>query len=167
MVQTVQGLSHYNNVKSQVNFKGKNDKEKSPVKSAPAVASSFIPGTGQMMNGEWGKGLGIMGGYVGLGGLAAAGQIDTFKNIGMNVAHNAGKSKAVMNTVKNVRGPAAIVVAGLGALALSIYSISDAVKGANKDLVKPNQNKVVIETTGTEDVSKQKKVGVKLDIQEG
>lgn len=149
-----------------VSFQGHKKDKPSQVKSGPAVASAFIPGSGQMMNGEWGKGLGILGGIIGLNVISVASTLDAMKNAGMHTVKNLPKSQAAVNIMKNIRGPVGAVVAGVGGLALMIYSISDAVKGANKHLEKPSHHKIIIKAPQKSDDVQQRKLGVQLDIQD-
>ena len=78
------------------------------------IASWFIPGLGQAINGQWGKGLGFLGGTVGLGVIAATtGVLGALKNnLSTMVASSLGLS--------------------LGYLGLTIWSVIDAVKNAKQ-----------------------------------
>lgn len=79
------------------------------------IASGFIPGLGQMVNGEWGKGLAFFG-------------TNLLTSILLGT-HTAG-------------GVLKDVVLGAVGLGISIFSIVDAVKGAKKQetVVVPKQN---------------------------
>ena len=72
------------------------------------IASTFLPGLGQAINGQWGKGIGY---FLGVNALAFAAQFAGFK----------GKLVGAL-------------VAGVGALGLGITSIVDAVKNAKSEV---------------------------------
>jgi len=82
------------------------------------IASFFIPGLGQIINGQSGKGIGIIAGDV---ALVAGGII-----IGMACTKTNDQGKAVTST----GGAVALVACLAGSLALDIWSIFDAVKVA-------------------------------------
>ena len=82
------------------------------------LASWFCPGLGQAINGEWGKGLGIFLGQLGLGFIAG---FSGAKNI------MAGKPKSM----------AVSIVTLLGAAGLGIWSVIDAVKNAKSEVLVP------------------------------
>ena len=87
----------------------------------PAVAglvSFFIPGLGQMISGETGRGLGFLGGSVGCAILTGVGY-------GTFVSNNLNNSGTV-----STAGLPLMMVGALGGAAVGIWSIVDAVKVA-------------------------------------
>ena len=80
------------------------------------LASAFVPGLGQAINGQWGKGIGF---FLGTGALYAAGMASGI--IGMG-----GKNPA--------KGIGAMFALSAGCLGLGIASIVDAVKNAKSEV---------------------------------
>ncbi len=83
------------------------------------VASFFIPGLGQMISGETGRGLAFLGGSIGCGVLTAVGYAQF-------VVYNAGNTPSEMTTV----GLPYMFAGILGGTVVSIWSIVDAIKVA-------------------------------------
>ena len=83
------------------------------------VASFFIPGLGQMLSGETGRGLGFLGGTVASGVLAGVGMAQFYD---ANVNTNS-------STVSS-EGAGLMIAGALAAAAINIWSIVDAVRVA-------------------------------------
>ena len=91
------------------------------------IASTFIPGLGQAINGQWGKAAGFFGGSIALDLLSGA----TAMLIPMASGKKAAKTGAI--------GALAAYVALMG---VRIWSVVDAVKGAksNREIVVMKDN---------------------------
>ena len=116
------------------------------------IASYFLPGLGQLINGEGtGKVLGFFGSSMALG-LLAYGSIlsmgrNIFDNIDSTFSEILGKSgekkvPKIEISTKNRKGNVALMgVALVGCLAVKIASIVDAVKHAKPDYAAPHKHK--------------------------
>lgn len=124
------------NHREQISFQGAktSSKKQKQIKTAPAVASAFLPGIGQMINGEWGKGLSLLAGFAGTKVLAYKSAMDSFLNGSLMFHKKSLQPKTVASTLKKVRGPVGSLIAMAAFIGLVVYSVSDAVKGANKNL---------------------------------
>ncbi len=92
------------------------------------IASFFIPGLGQCLDGEWGRGLGIFAGNVGFSVLEAAETSIFFYSAvqGASYYRDYGTSNGVSNAVMTASLCAAILTAS-AQLAFNIWNICDAV----------------------------------------
>lgn len=94
-------------------------------KTNPAVmgvASFFIPGLGQMISGEFGRGVAWLGGYLGcgiVGGIGTGMMAATMQTDANGEVTATGTTKA---------GSALVIAAAIGAITVNIISICDAVK---------------------------------------
>lgn len=85
------------------------------------VCSLFVPGLGQMLSGETGRGLAFMGGYIGCAVLVEAGAVQ-FTSNNFRYLGNSGYSG---------NSGVGVMLIGLGGMAaIEIWSIFDAVKVA-------------------------------------
>lgn len=85
------------------------------------LCSFFVPGLGQMICGETGRGVAFLGGYIGCFVVAEAGAIQITSNLGYNGYGYNGNPNAGVGTM----------LLGLGGMAfVGIWSIVDAVKVA-------------------------------------
>lgn len=85
------------------------------------VCSFFIPGLGQVVSGETGRGIAFFGGYIGCLLVAEAGAIQITSNLAYYRYNNIGNSNAGVGTF----------LIGLGGMAfVEVWSIVDAVKVA-------------------------------------
>lgn len=87
------------------------------------IASYFLPGLGQAINGQWGKAVGFAGGFYGGALLLSASTIGLASFASMK--RNASKLSAL--------GMIGLIAGGLGLFGLKIWSIVDAVKNAKKE----------------------------------
>lgn len=81
------------------------------------LASGFLPGLGQAINGQWGKAAGFAGGY--FGGsllLGSVGLLSLFKH---------------SNKVPSIAGGVSMVLGSIALLGVNIWSIVDAVKNSS------------------------------------
>ena len=93
------------------------------------IASYFLPGLGQAINGQWGKAAGFFGGYL-------------FSGILTSIS----LSKMTFNHSKS--GALTALIGGLGAIGTCIWSIVDAVKNAKSETTQ------IIPKNNTQNVNK-------------
>ena len=95
------------------------------------IASYFVSGLGQAINGEWGKACGFLAGSIGMYLLAGMSSL-------LPIISGRGK----MNPLKSGTGVAGAVLGIMGMLGVKIWSIVDAVKHAksNREIVVMKDN---------------------------
>lgn len=89
------------------------------------IASFFIPGLGQMMSGETQRGLAFLGGYTGCMVLYSIGAVTFLDN-----AYTYNYDGSFNNDSRSTAGGGLMLVGILGAVAVEIWSIVDAVQVA-------------------------------------
>lgn len=128
---------------SSVNFAGNVAKapaaEKEKGGTAKGVASAFVPGLGQFIDGRNKEGAKFLGGSVAIG--AASGLLSTsmFKKLSENLANGAKQMPKVPGT--KMAALAALCLAGT---ALWIANIVDAYKGGKEKTPKPAEEAPVV-----------------------
>lgn len=109
---------------NKYNFDSRNYVPKTGDVNNPAicgVCSFFIPGLGQVVSGETGRGIAFFGGYIGCLVIAEAGGIQIMSNLASNRYYRTGNPNEGVGTL----------LLGLGGMAfVEIWSIVDAVKVA-------------------------------------
>ncbi|MBW6500712.1 MAG: hypothetical protein K0B05_04885 [Bacteroidales bacterium] len=88
--------------------------------AATGVASLFIPGLGQIIMGETGRGVAFMGASAGFAALYTAGMIRSVKTIGAGISGDEVEEG----------GPFMFMAGGIGLMAVWIWSVGDAVRVA-------------------------------------
>ena len=102
------------------------------------VASYFVPGLGQAINGQWGKAAGffagINGGRLILGSIIAAPLLEGMRLTNKKLTHEEQLEKIAKLATKNMVG---VVLGSLLVAAVNIWGIVDAVKNtkSNRDVV--------------------------------
>jgi len=101
------------------------------------VCSFLIPGLGQMISGEVGRGLGFLGGYTGCGVVYVVGFAQYYSSLfDYNVKYSNGRNSGVRT----------MLIGAGGMLAVSVWSIVDAVKVAkvNNMYIQDRRNKSAV-----------------------
>ena len=118
----------YNRSQDTVEISGKKEKKGSAGK---AVASAFMPGLGQLLDGRTKDGLVDMGTTAGLKALIGVAGLAGYQNF-VKTAETAAKTGISKTPVGFYAALAVCALAGVGAVANWIHSIVDGYKGGKK-----------------------------------
>ena len=113
------------------------------------IASYFVPGLGQAINGQWGKAAGFFGGSILSGVLAYTGAMKPLIDMAKSdILESVKNGKQLPKSSKG--GVPLMVIGVLGTIGTTIWSIVDAVKNAKSETTQiipknntQNVNKVV------------------------